>query len=83
LVVVVVVVAALFALLVGFQLLAESAVRDLLVMDGLEVSGERLEGLALQDLAGLNVLGSVEAVVAHVEPLHLETWCGVGNVACW
>ena len=80
---VVVVVAALFALLVGFQLLAERAIGDLLVMDGLEVSGEHVEGLALQDLAGFDVLGSVKAVVAHVEPLHLETWGGVGNVACW
>ena len=80
---VVVVVAALFALLVGFQLLAERAIGDLLVVDSLEVCGERVECLALQDLAGFDVLGLVEVVVAHVKPLHLETWCGIGNVACW
>ena len=79
---VVVVAAALFALLFGFQLLTKRAVRDLLVMDGLEVSGERVESLALQNLAGFDILGSVEAVVAHVKPLHLETWSGIGNVAC-
>ena len=78
---VVLVVAALFALLVGFQLHTKHAVRDLLVMDGLEVCGERFEGLALQDLARFDIFGSVDAVVAHVKPLHLETWSRVGNVA--
>ena len=56
-------------------------VSDLLVVNGLKVGRQGLERLAFEYLAALDVLGSIEAVVAHVEPLHLEKRCWVGDVA--
>ena len=76
-----VVVAALVTLCQMLLLSAQHAISNLLVVDGLEVCREHLQGLNFEDLAALNVFGPVEAVVAHVEPLHLECWCRVGDVA--
>ena len=47
----------------------------------MEIRGERLESLRLEDLAASDVLRSVFLVIAHVEPLHLERGRRVGDVA--
>ena len=78
---IVVVATVLFTLFGSFQLLLQHAIRDLLVMYGLEICSERVKGLTLMTLPNSTYL--VEAVVAHVEPLHLEMWSRIGNVACW
>ena len=59
----------------------QSTIGNLLVVDGLEVCCKRLQGLYFEDLAALNLLGTVKTVVAHVEPLHLQFKRQVGDVA--
>ena len=61
----------------------QSTIGNLLVVDGLEVCCKRFQGLYFENLAALDVLGMVEMVVAHVEPLHLECGRQVANVAFW
>ena len=48
------------------QLLLQRTIRDSLVVDGLEIRCERFQGLVLEYLTTLDVLGAVDAVIAHV-----------------
>jgi len=75
------VVVALVALRRLLLLSGQQAISNLLVVNGLEVCGEHLQSLSLEDLAALDILCPVEVVIAHVEPLHLECWCRVSDVA--
>ena len=65
-------VAALVALCRLLLLTLQRTIRYLLIVDGLKIGSESLERLVVEHLAARYVLGAVVAVIAHVEPLHLE-----------
>ena len=74
-----VVVAALVALRRLLLLTLQRTIRYLLIVDGLKIGGESLERLVVEHLAARYVLRAVVAMVAHVEPLHLQLDAGIGD----
>ena len=63
------------------QLLLQRIIRDSQVVDGLEVRRERFQGLVFEHFSDLNVLCLVKTVIAHIEPLHMQSGQWIGDVA--